>query len=297
MRMNKKQLMALLLSFTMTFSFAGCSSNKPGEDKNDGAILINDGFYYLDDEGSRDIDDHYYLRSNDRIENKLSRADNVGFEYLIDLDYTSDMTNLSRSLLAKIVDEHTLSNSLSTIFEKNETRMTSVPSFLSYVILPEDYKVYGSIGGLRNVSNFDYKCQKLLTYSPEGTDIVYNVSQRIEINSMIDHYNHHLPSVGSKFEKGNTLQVDMLFKVEDGKIIILASKQTGIGSECKNVQKNNIGNYDEAIKSIKNTKLSTLSNDNAYNSSYIYEVLDAYSGTDIYMSSENDGKDFSAFKK
>ena len=277
---------AILLSLASGIALTGCSINTDHSKNEPNNISCK-----MSDET---LHENYYsyLEGVMGIKNfKMGSKNNMNLTYLIDMsNLDSDFINnldegpnynpINRVTFAELIDNKTITSDLKLLDGKSTL---NAPAFYSDgstkawqpIIIPDSYDNKDLIDLIRNGS-CDVNCKKFLTM--DGETLYYFDGRIINV------------------EGKEVIHSNCLYQfTDDNSLITLYRNQTGIGDQCENVLKNNFNNDSEVVYKLEDTIFKDMSGN--YKESYLREALDVYLGEDKYFSSENDGKDFSKYKK
>ena len=276
----------VLLSMMCGVTLTGCSSLNRQNNNQPNSILCEVNY--------NDIHENYcsFLEGVMGIDNfKVGNKNKMNFTYLIDLsdldnDSLSDLDDgssydpLSRATFAELIDSKTITSKM----ELGDGKSTlNTPAFYSDgstfswqpIIIPDSYKDNDLIE-LMNEGSCDVNCKKLLTM--DGETLYYFTGSLTDKNGSV------------------IIESSCLYQfTDDNNLVTLYRNQTGIGDQCENILKNNFNNNNEVVYKLKDTVFKGMSGE--YKESYLREALDVYLGEDRFFSSDNEGKDFSSYKK
>ena len=267
----------------LTLGLSGCSFsfNKDKTDINEGnKILIEDG-----------IDGKELF--NKKVDNLLgwesssdenTNGESLEYTYLID---NSEETNAT---LACVTNEVTITSDERSNDSKLEMTSREIDQpIIQPIVIPKGFQLYGIESMFDLVESFgtlDVDCTKLVTL--DGETLYYFEG--------LFKFNKFAKQTRLVFEDDEYMEAKVLYQLqENGMWKELYRNQTGYMSDSKNVMGHNHNNGSEIVIPISET---VFQNDNGeYSEAYIKEALDTYSGTDNFYAKENEGKDFSVYKK
>ena len=287
---KKEKLLSLrkklaLLSLVGTLGLTGCSKEvEQGESKIitniSGGEEVKNQFYNFDNITYKDLKDGEYL-----------------YNYLIDLSDLNykEISNLypdvyhmeskygpSKAVFARLISEEYFDDD--DLFNSNYNLRQNIEE---EILLPDELK---PLNGMKIDSLREVEAKKFLTL--DGKTIYSLNYKRTFIGS--------IEKDGVAINPGDTIELEVVFQCVKDKYngvinIPLKIKQSGIGSNSKNILDNSINGEINMIVPIENTVFKDMNGN--YTKDYLYEALDTYVGDDSIDMPETRDIDFSAYEK
>ena len=267
----------------LTLGLSGCSFsfNKDKTEANEGnKILIE-----------YDIETQELF--NKKVDNLLGwespSDENINGE-LLEYTYLIDNSEETNATLACVTNEVTITSDERSNVSKREMTSSEIDQpVIQPIVIPKGFQLYGVESMFDLVESFgtlDVDCKKLVTL--DGDTLYYFEG--------LFKFNKFAKQARLVFEDDEYMEAKVLYKLQDnGMWKELYRNQTGYMSDSKNVMGHNHNNTNEIVIPISET---VFANDNGeYSEAYIKEALDTYSGKDDFYDEDNEGKDFSAYKK
>ena len=270
--MKNTKATLLLSGLIFTIGLTGCSLVKDFSDKKDLYVKYNNELSFDNDNA---VDEMLVLDEEE--------TDELKFKYLIE---ASEYTNAT---LAHVVDEKTISSEKGFL-KKEVSPDTFNESIYQPITLPISFVLFNcdDIGDLVDAYG-DCKIDLKKLYTIDG-ETLYYFDSTFTFNSFAEKY------IGLDIKENDTMNSKIVYRLEDdGSLTILYKNQTGFKSDCDNVKEKNFNNNKDLVVPIEKTVFSDLVGE--YDEEYLLEALDVYNGTDLYYNENNEGKDFSSFKK
>ncbi len=218
MKERTKRIVALGTLLTTLLTVSGCSnSHKKASDSSTGYI----------------------------VETIEENQENEVYSYVIDNDgLVSSKNNLPEGIYAvKVVEKEEYGtnflNEMTAAFYSENLR----------IVLPDIYSSYDSIGWYSS-SNFDIQiiCEKLETRNSSKPYVI--VSSSMTAKRYLFAGSLMLTNGQKYFHKGDNMSSIAIYYDDE----LVAFKQMGVGSECKNVASATIGDVDLALSPIEDSK-------------------------------------------
>ena len=293
--MTKTRKKLLIASLITMLSLNGCSINsqKDTTNKKNKTIICEETSTPLTQNYYDYLEDIYQMNyiENEKIEK------NIIFEYLIDFTGLNDnsIDNLYKSMnkapLNKATFAHLIEDSTITNITKpfdGKTAMTNATFYsdgsskvYQPIIIPESYN---------NTNILDFIGKEHLDGESSYCDL--NCKKFITIDGQTLYYLDGKVGDG----ENNIFNAQALYQYTDNhEFVLLYRNQTGYGLYDRNILDSNFNNVDKIVYPIEETVFKDLNG--TYEESYLREALDVYSSENNYYSSDNEGKDFSMYKK
>lgn len=274
--MKKKKIQVALSLLILSLGLSGCQFKLNKDSKPSGKAIV---------EYSSEIE----VDNNNTIDHlmDISKEDSkkIDYTYLIE---DSEYTNTT---LAHVIDETTITSD-DKFFDhkKGMTTKTFEESAIQPMVVPLAFVLFNVDNMMDLVDAYgtcDINCKKL--YTIDG-DVLYYFDSTFTFNSFAEKY------IGLDIKENDTMNAKILYKLEnDNSLTILYRNQTGFRSDSDNVKEMNFNNSKELVVPLENTVFSTL--DGKYDEEYLLEAIDVYNGGNNYFHQNNEGKDFSSFKR
>lgn len=275
---TKGKVMISSLVFTMLV--AGYTFKLNNDSNNNKSELISQYDIVNEVEKNRDVD---WVLGFDDINKSISGED-------LDFSYYIDDSNVTNATLAHVLDEVTFTNDKG-IFDNKEKLNNEVFYYppIQPIIVPEALEAFGVEDMLELTSRlgkYQLTVKKLLTM--DGETMYYQEAIFI--------FNKNAETLKCEVEEGDFMQAQTLHKLrEDGMWEELYRNQTGVYQNGRNIIENNYNNENKIIVPIEESPFAETKG--KYDMNYLREAADLLDGEDNFYSEENEGKDFSAYKK
>lgn len=277
---NKKSIKGKIgiTSLALTLILSGCSFN-----------LDKDNSIHSDN--TTEYEDELSYEGNSKIDSIMGfkeESNNKG-----STEYTHLIENSERTTatFAHIIDEKTITSNGKLFDGKQEV---DVEYFGDDTIQPITLPIAFTLFGIDNMTaltesygDCEITGKKISTLEGE---IFYYLEGLFTFNSFADKY------IDLGINEGDTIKADVLYRCNaDGTLDLLYRTQNGFMNDSPNVLEANYNDSNEIFVNLEDTVFADM--DGEYSKEYIREALDVYSGTDNFYSEENEGKDFSIYKK
>ena len=277
---NKKSIKGKIgiTSLALTLLLSGCSFN-----------LDKDNSIHSDN--TTEYEDELSYEGNSKIDSIMGfkeESNNKG-----STEYTHLIENSERTTatFAHIIDEKTITSNGKLFDGKKEVPVdTFSDETIQPITLPIAFTLFnvediGTLASYYGVCEINGK--KLLTLDGE---IFYYFEGIFTFDSYADKY------IDLGIDEGDAMKAKALYRCNaDGTLDLLYKTQSGFMKDSRNVIEANYNDSNEIFVNLEDTVFADM--DGEYSKDYIREALDVYSGTDNFYSEENEGKDFSIYKK
>lgn len=190
------------------------------------------------------------------------------YSYIIDVngleskkqDYTSGLSSIEPKNFAKVIDTKEYGTDFS-----NE--MSSAFYWKNIIIVwPDCYSLYNN-NFYKGTASFDYdlKIETLQEYFGEKYTVVYSSATAKKDLKLGDAY--LLTDDKKALYKGDNMSSIAIYKDNE----LIAYKQTGVGSDCKNVKESLKGNVDLALSTVKDSGLLSETKEITYDDLYVQQ--------------------------
>lgn len=275
---NKLKGKLMITGLAVSLCLSGCSFNlneKSGEIESINPIEYEDST----------------MASNSKIDDIMGFEDKTSDDSSLDYTYLIDNSGTTKATFAHVVDEKTITSN-GKFFDGKEEVNCDVFSedIIQPITLPIAFTLFNieDMGVLSNsYGDCDITGKKMITL--DG-DVLYYFEGIFTFNSFADKY------IDLGINEGDTMIGKALYRVSNsGSLELLYKSQTGYKEDSPNVLEENYNNYNKIVIPLEDTVFSDMNGE--YSENYLREALDVYSGTDMFYNAENEGLDFSKYKK
>ena len=283
-----------ILSLVGTIALTGCSNTKEDTKANGNEVLVEYTSHYNPELYDNKIDDIMGLKNT---YNEDLYKEKINYNYFI------DNTNLTKEELsqkykdageggqlifasfARLVDENTITDKISFNDDKSAMSLGTFKSSLQVITCPDSIK-NNKIP--IECANYEINVKKLVSIHGQT---FYYIDSKLIFNDNVKYY-----STSAPIHSGDVIECECLYQLfSDGKFIELSRNQTGLGSESDNIINSNFNNESKVVSKVDETVFKDMNGE--YKESYLREALDTYTGSNLFESKDNEGIDFSQYKK